>query len=80
MALGAKPEDYIKDLNLELNKYGNIKIDEQGITSNPKIYAGGDVAGIKGTVAWAAKSGRNAANSICKNFTEWEIKGDSANE
>ena len=42
----------------------NIKIDDNGRTSNPKIYAGGDVAGIKGTVAWAAKSGRVVAESI----------------
>jgi len=66
MALGSKPEKYIKELGLELNKYGNIKIDEYGRTSNPKIYAGGDVAGIKGTVAWAAKSGRNVAKYILK--------------
>ena len=64
MALGSKPEDYIKDLGLELNKYGNIIIDENGRTSKPKIYAGGDVAGVKGTVAWAAKSGRDVANRI----------------
>lgn len=68
MAIGAKPEEFIKDLDLELNKYGNIKIDEQGRTSNSKIYAGGDLAGVKGTVAWAAKSGRDAANNICDNL------------
>ena len=67
MALGSKPEEYIKALDLELNKYGNIKTDEQGRTSNLKIYAGGDVAGVKGTVAWAAKSGRDVAENILKN-------------
>lgn len=68
MALGSKPEKYIEDLNLELNKYGNIKIDENGKTSNSKIYAGGDVAGVKGTVAWAAKSGRVVAENILNSF------------
>lgn len=68
MALGSKPDEYIKKLNLDLNKYGNIKIDEDGRTSNPKIFAGGDVAGIKSTVAWAAKSGSNAAKNICNKF------------
>jgi len=68
MALGSKPEEFISKLGLELNKYGNINIDENGRTSNSKIYAGGDVAGVKGTVAWAAKSGRIAAESICKNI------------
>ena len=28
--------------------------------------AGGDIAGCKGTVAWAARSGRNAAENIMK--------------
>ena len=68
MALGSKPESFVKELDLELNKYGNIKIDDQGKTSNPKIYAGGDVAGVKATVAWAAKSGRDAAESILKKW------------
>ena len=35
-----------------------------GVKSNPKIFAGGDLAGCKGTVAWAARSGRDAANGI----------------
>lgn len=66
MALGAKPESFVKDLNLKLNKWGNIEINEKYQTSNPKIYAGGDLAGIKGTVAWAAYSGREAAKNIAK--------------
>ena len=64
MALGSMPESIVKDLGLDLNKWGYINIDEKNRTSNPKIFAGGDVAGSKGTVAWAAKSGRDAANSI----------------
>lgn len=64
MALGAEPESFVKDLGLELNKWGYINIDERNRTSNPKIFAGGDIAGCKGTVAWAARSGRDAANAI----------------
>ena len=64
MALGSMPEEFVKDLGLELNKWGYIQIDENNRTSNPKIFAGGDLAGAKGTVAWAARSGRNAAKSI----------------
>ena len=41
---------------------------EDSKTSNPKIYAGGDLAGKIGTVAWAAKSGRDAAISICEDL------------
>jgi len=66
MALGSEPESFVNDLGLELNNWGYINIDEKNRTSNPKIFAGGDVAGSKGTVAWAARSGREAANSIIK--------------
>ena len=64
MALGAAPETFVKSLGLELNKWGYINIDEKNKTSKPKIFAGGDIAGAKGTVAWAARSGRDAANAI----------------
>ena len=64
MALGSMPESFTIDLGLVLNKYGYIYIDENYQTSNKKIFAGGDIAGCKSTVAWAARSGRDAANKI----------------
>lgn len=64
MALGSMPESFVNSLGLELNKWGYINIDEKNRTSNPKIFAGGDIAGAKGTVAWAARSGRDAAKAI----------------
>lgn len=66
MALGSKVESYVKKLGLETNQRGNIEINENYQTSNPKIYAGGDLAGIKATVAWASYSGREAAKNIIK--------------
>ena len=70
MALGASPEPFVKKLNLELNKWGNIKINENYETSREKIYAGGDLAGVRGTVAWAAYSGREAAKKIAEKLKE----------
>lgn len=64
MALGSEVEPYVKELGLETNKWGNIKINENYQTSNFRIYAGGDLSGVKSTVAWAAYSGREAAKSI----------------
>ena len=64
MALGAEPEQFVNNLGLELNKWGYISIDEKNRTSNSKIFAGGDIVGAKATVAWAARSGRDAANAI----------------
>ena len=66
LALGSKTEPYVKELGLKLNQWGNIEINQNYQTSNPKIYAGGDLAGIKGTVAWAAYSGREAAKHIIR--------------
>ena len=71
MALGSTASKEVKDLGLKLNKWGNIEIDENYKTSDEKIFSGGDLAGIKGTVAWAAKSGRDAAEQII-NFLENE--------
>lgn len=69
MALGSNVSDEVLDLGLTLNKWGNVIIDEKYKTSNSKIFAGGDLAGCKGTVAWAARSGRDASESI-KEFLE----------
>ena len=65
MATGSKPEENVIR-NFEKNKWGYINIDEKMKTSIPKVFAGGDVAGEKSTVAWAARSGREAANNIIK--------------
>ena len=64
MALGSKPDEFVNKLGLELNKWGYLQINEKNQTSNYKVFAGGDIAGTKGTVAWAARSGRDAAYSI----------------
>jgi glutamate synthase (NADPH/NADH) small chain len=67
MALGSKTEEFVKNLGLELDNKNYIKVDEFGRTSNPKIFAGGDVSSNKkGTVAWAAKNGRDVAENIIK--------------
>ena len=70
MALGSKPDNFVAELGVELDKWGNIKIDENYKTSNDKIYAGGDIAGVKKTVAWAAYSGREAAKKITQNLKQ----------
>lgn len=66
MALGSTVADEVLELGLTINKWGNVYVDENYQSSNPKIFAGGDLAGCKGTVAWAARSGREAAENIKK--------------
>lgn len=67
-AIGSKPNEFVNDLGLELDNHGHILTNENKQTSNPKVFAGGDIAGNKGTVAWAAKSGRDAAEQIIRQF------------
>lgn len=64
MAVGSMPENFTIELGLELNKYGYINVNEKNKTSNGQIFAGGDIAGCKNTVAWASRSGRDSAMSI----------------
>ncbi len=69
MALGGTVTDEVQALMLRHNKWGNIEVDENGKTTDEKIYAGGDVAGTKGTVAWAARSGREIAKNIVETLS-----------
>ena len=65
MAVGSKPdESIVSSLGVACDSNGKIIIDESGHTSFEKVFAGGDVAGVKGTVAFAARSGRNASYAI----------------
>ena len=67
MAIGSHPEESIvNSLGLELDKRGRILIDKDGHTSKEKVFAGGDLAGTIGTVAFAARAGRDAAYAIMK--------------
>lgn len=66
-AVGSETEKSIlQKLNLELNNYGYVKVDENQMTSQEKVFAAGDLIGTKSTVAWAARSGRDAASNIKK--------------
>ena len=67
MALGGKADKEMLDTQgFEMTKNKYVKIDEKGRTSHPKVFAGGDVVGQISTVAWAAKDGRDIAESIAE--------------
>ena len=68
MAVGSKPEtEIVEKLGVELSSKKYVKVDENYMTSEPGIYAGGDLIGQKATVAWAARAGRKAAEKIMSN-------------
>lgn len=65
MAVGSKVDASVTNtLGLTLTKRGHIQINEDYMTSMDGVFAGGDLGGIKGTVAWASRSGRKASDAI----------------
>ncbi|MDR1226617.1 MAG: NADPH-dependent glutamate synthase [Prevotellaceae bacterium] len=66
MALGTSPNPLIKDTTpgLESNKRGCIVANEQGATTRPGIFAGGDAVSGAATVILAMGAGRAAAKAI----------------
>lgn len=64
MALGSKTDKVVETLGITLNRWNCIEVNGKYETSRKNIFAGGDLAGTKGTVAWAAYSGREAAKNI----------------
>jgi glutamate synthase (NADPH) small chain len=50
--------------DLKLNKYGNILVDDNGMTSLPGVFAGGDIVRGAATVILAMGDGKRAAGTI----------------
>lgn len=69
MAVGSKPEE--KDIvGFEKNKWGYVNTNEEKETSMANVYAIGDIAGNKATVAWASRSGRDVAYEIIEKLKQ----------
>jgi len=67
-ALGSRPNRLFlnKAPELEVNKWGQIKVDDNLMTQIPGVYAGGDAVRGNATVILALGDGRQAAASIHK--------------
>jgi glutamate synthase (NADPH/NADH) small chain len=66
VAIGNDSNPLIKQTTpqLETNKWGNIIVDDNGQTSIPRVFAGGDIVLGAATVILAMGEGRRAAASI----------------
>ena len=66
MCLGTSPNPLIKSTTkgLEINRKGGIVVDEDGLTSREKVYAGGDAVTGAATVILAMGAGKTAAKAI----------------
>jgi len=57
----------IKSLGLELDPRGNVKADQLAyVSSNPKVFAAGDIRRGQSLVVWAIREGRQAAHAVDK--------------
>jgi glutamate synthase (NADPH/NADH) small chain len=54
----------LKDLGVDLDARGNVKTDEQKMTSVIGVFAAGDMARGQSLVVWAIAEGRQAAHGI----------------
>ena len=64
-AIGTNANPFSKlAADVKLNKWGYIEADENGRTSNPKVWAGGDIVTGAATVILAMGAGKKAAHSI----------------
>src|SRR5262245_8348712 len=60
-------EGMIQSLGLELDQRGNVKADQLAYrSSNPKVFAAGDMRRGQSLVVWAIREGRQCAHSVDK--------------
>lgn len=67
MAVGSRADsELLESLKLDVKENGYLMVNSNNQTSNPNIFAAGDLTGAKSTVAWACRNGRDTAYSIMK--------------
>ncbi len=79
IAIGYEPNNQIaKDLGLELDTWGYIKVDEKQRTSMPMVYAAGDITGGIKQIVVAVGQGSVAAISAFEDISKPYWKEESA--
>ncbi|HEX6513761.1 MAG TPA: glutamate synthase subunit beta [Chloroflexota bacterium] len=64
--LGPEKPGMISDLGLELDPRGNVKVDENYMSSKPGVFSAGDMRRGQSLVVWAIWEGREAARGVDK--------------
>ena len=72
MSIGTSPNPLIKSTTegLEVNRWGGIVVNEDGLTSRSAVYAGGDAVTGAATVISAMGAGKTAAKAIDEYLTK----------
>jgi glutamate synthase (NADPH/NADH) small chain len=63
---GPEPDGIIEQLGLQLDRRGNLAVDDNYMTSVPSIFAAGDNRRGQSLVVWAISEGRCAAHAVDK--------------
>jgi glutamate synthase (NADPH/NADH) small chain len=61
--VGPEKPGAIQQLGLELDPRGNVKVDEDYMSSVPGVFAAGDMRRGQSLVVWAISEGRQAARA-----------------
>ena len=64
--VGPEKEGLLAQLNIKLDKRGNVALDENEMTNVPGVFAAGDMARGQSLVVWAIREGRQAAKFLDK--------------
>jgi glutamate synthase (NADPH/NADH) small chain len=62
--LGAETAGLLSQLGVLIDERGNVLVDEDKMTSVPKVFAAGDMARGQSLVVWAIADGRRAAKGV----------------
>jgi glutamate synthase (NADPH/NADH) small chain len=63
---GPEPDGIISQLGLDLDHRGNVKVDDNYMSSVPSVFAAGDNRRGQSLVVWAISEGRCAAHAVDK--------------
>jgi glutamate synthase (NADPH/NADH) small chain len=63
---GPEPEGIISQFGLQLDRRGNVAVDDNYMTSVPSVFAAGDNRRGQSLVVWAISEGRCAAHAVDK--------------
>lgn len=64
IGLKATPPQSLQSLGVEFNPNGTVKVDENGMTTVPRLFAAGDVAQGPSNIGLAIKSGKKTAEGV----------------
>ncbi len=67
--LGPVKSGMLEELNVDLDERGNVKTNDNKMTSVPGVFAAGDMRRGQSLVVWAINEGRSAADSVEKYLT-----------